>query len=257
MRSKVTVGEVELGYELVGKGEKTLLLLAGAIGSARSDFSSQLEYWRDSEAITVVAIDGRGYGTSRPPDRNFEKDFYRQDADDAFQLMQILGYEKYSIFGWSDGANVAAIIAANHPGSVRKIVLCGGNAFMTSDDVAIMKEIRDLKTWDEDSLKPMVEEYGIEYFESTWHKWVDHWVGLSDELNGKIIDLYTKDLCKIECDVMVVHGEKDDLVPLSHGTYLNENIKHSRLRVWKEGDHNLHMKFSSDLNQEVENFISE
>jgi len=253
MRCKVQVGDVQLAYEEVGSGSKVVLLLAGAIGSSRTDFSEQLKAWKGSKKLKIIALDGRGYGESRPPNRCFDVDFYRTDAEDALLFMKKLGQTKYSVVGWSDGANVAAIMAARQPGVIEKIVMCGGNAFMTSEDVQIMKNIRDISTWGDEALEPMFAEYGKDYFAATWHDWVDHWVELLG--TGGTIDLYRKDLPLITCETLVIHGENDDLVPMTHAQFICDNIKNSRLLIWKEGGHDFHIKFASNFNLEMQNFI--
>lgn len=37
----------------------------------------------------MVAWDPRGYGHSRPPDRDFPGDFFERDAKDAVDLMKV------------------------------------------------------------------------------------------------------------------------------------------------------------------------
>lgn len=37
----------------------------------------------------MVAWDPRGYGHSRPPDRDFPLDFFERDAKDAVDLMKV------------------------------------------------------------------------------------------------------------------------------------------------------------------------
>lgn len=37
----------------------------------------------------MVAFDPRGYGHSRPPDRDFPVDFFERDAKDAVDLMKV------------------------------------------------------------------------------------------------------------------------------------------------------------------------
>jgi len=84
---------LQLAYEEVGNGENVVLLLAGAVGSSRTDFSEVLKYWEESKLLKIIAIDARGYGESRPPSRSFERNFYYQDAKDAAYLMKRLWME--------------------------------------------------------------------------------------------------------------------------------------------------------------------
>lgn len=58
-------------------------------GSGETDFGPQLK-GLDKERFTVVAFDPRGYGRSRPPNRDFPSDFFHRDAQDGLQLMQVI-----------------------------------------------------------------------------------------------------------------------------------------------------------------------
>lgn len=57
-------------------------------GSTRTDFGPQLKSL-NKERFTVVGWDPRGYGQSRPPDRDFPPDFFERDAKDAVDLMKV------------------------------------------------------------------------------------------------------------------------------------------------------------------------
>ena len=61
-----------LCYEERGKGTP-LLCIPGALGTGATDFGPQLEEW--SDCFRVIAPDPRGYGRSRPPERDFPLDF--------------------------------------------------------------------------------------------------------------------------------------------------------------------------------------
>ena len=57
-------------------------------GSTETDFKPQIEKL-NRELFTIVAYDPRGYGRSRPPDRDFPIDFFHRDAEDAKDLMNV------------------------------------------------------------------------------------------------------------------------------------------------------------------------
>lgn len=117
-----------------------ILCLAGSLGTASTDFSVQLNTGLDNcaaDKFGFVAIDPRGLSESsvtssgRALAREYLPDFYLQDALDGADVMSELGYEKYSVMGWLDGANAAIHLAA-HPDtkeSINKLVIWGGNAY--------------------------------------------------------------------------------------------------------------------------------
>lgn len=66
-----------------------------------------------SSNFTVVSFDPHGHGNSRPPARIYTKNFIKDDAADAAELMkQLFPNKKYSVLGWSDGANSAVVLSA-------------------------------------------------------------------------------------------------------------------------------------------------
>ena len=94
--------------EQAGQGAP-LLLIPGALGTGAGDFAGRIA-WFAERHFHVVAPDPRGYGKSRPPERDYPLDFYRRDADDMLALMSGLGHGRFCVLGWSDGANVAAFL---------------------------------------------------------------------------------------------------------------------------------------------------
>lgn len=117
-----------------------VLLMPGALGSAWNDFRPQLE---KLPALlpnrTIIAWDPPGYGRSTPPKRTFPVDFFQRDAKDAYDLMQELGFERYSLLRWSDGGMTAMIMAANHPDVVEKLVVWGASSYLLKEEIAIFE----------------------------------------------------------------------------------------------------------------------
>ena len=104
----------KISYVIEGMGVHTTLLLPGALGTARTDFTPQIERLNSQSQLKLIVWDPPGYGSSRPPDRTWPKSpnhFYSRDADVAVDFMNKIGEEKFSVVGWSDGAITALIIA--------------------------------------------------------------------------------------------------------------------------------------------------
>ncbi|XP_026856651.2 valacyclovir hydrolase isoform X1 [Electrophorus electricus] len=248
-----SVNGVDLFYQQTGKGDHSVLLLPGALGSGQTDFAPQLDKL-DKRRFTVVAWDPRGYGHSRPPVRDFPIDFFHRDAKDAVDLMQALGFSRFSLLGWSDGGITALIAAALNPALIRKMVVWGSNAYVSEQDVQIYNAIRDTSLWSERMRQPMEKMYGAQYFRETWERWVDGICQFKSRPEGNIC----KELLElIDCPTLIVHGAKDPMVPSFHPEYLLQNIRSSRMHVMPEGKHNLHLRFATEFNSLVEAFLSE
>ncbi|XP_010745915.3 valacyclovir hydrolase [Larimichthys crocea] len=245
------VNGVNLYYEQTGRGKHAVLLLPGALGSTRTDFGPQMKSL-NKERFTVVCFDPRGYGKSRPPARDFPIDFYERDAKDAVDLMKALGFGKFSMLGWSDGGMTALIAAAKNPDLVNKIVAWGSNAYICKQDLELYEAVRDVSRWSAKMRQPMEEVYGAELFAKTWEDWVDGIAKFENRPEGSICMEF---LPLVRCPTLIIHGEKDPMVPAFHAHCLLKHIKGSRLHLMPEGKHNLHLRFADEFNKLVEDFL--
>ncbi|KAJ8276857.1 hypothetical protein GJAV_G00068680 [Gymnothorax javanicus] len=251
--AKQSVNGVDLFYQQTGTGKHAVLLLPGALGSGRTDFGPQLESL-NKEHFTVVSWDPRGYGNSRPPERDFPLNFFERDAKDAVDLMLALDFKQFSLLGWSDGGMTALVAAARNPSLVRKLVVWGANSYVTEEDMKIYNSIRDVSTWSSRLRKQMEEMYGEQGFPKLWGAWVDSMGRFAQRPNGSVC---LEVLPLVSCPTLIIHGEKDPVVPSIHPQYLLKHIRGSRLHVMPEGKHNLHLRFAAEFNQLVEEFLSE
>ncbi|XP_049578171.1 valacyclovir hydrolase [Syngnathus scovelli] len=247
------VNGVDLYYEKAGTGKHAVLLLPGALGSTKTDFQPQLKSL-NQDLFTVVGWDPRGYGQSRPPDRDFPLDFFERDARDAVDLMRTLGFLKFSLVGWSDGGITALIAAARNPDFINRMAVWGSNAFVSQQDLDIYNSVRDVSKWSARMRAPMEEVYGAQVFAQTWQAWVGGMVQFAHRAKGNIcIEL----LPLIRCPTLIIHGLKDPIVPRSHPDFLLKGIPGSRLHLMPEGKHNLHLRFSEEFNKLLEDFLQE
>lgn len=233
--------EVTLHYEREGEGAP-LLLIPGALGTGKSDFPDQIG-WFAERGFEVIAPDPRGYGRSRPPQRDYPLDFYHRDAADMFALMEGLGHERFSIMGWSDGANVGTIMAAQKPALVERLVVFGGQSFLTSEDIATFQAIRRIEDWAPKPAANMRAVYGAE-LDGLW----DRYVAGQEMLFDAGGDLYGLLLGKVRCPVLVLHGAKDPLVPEFQAEAIARGIARSELRIFPNGRHNIHMRQAAEFN---------
>lgn len=120
-----------------GSGPNALILLPGALGTIHTDFQPQIDALPELlDDYTIVAWDPPGYGKSRPPERTFPSGFYHRDAYLADALMRRLGFDKYSIAGWSDGGATGLIMASRYPEAIKKLIVWGAGAYICSSELA-------------------------------------------------------------------------------------------------------------------------
>jgi pimeloyl-ACP methyl ester carboxylesterase len=110
------VTDVTLHYVICGQGDPVVLL---------HGWPQTWYEWRKimpalAERYTVIAPDLRGLGDSSKPAGGYDK---RTVADDIYQLVRRLGFERVFLVGHDWGGPVAYAYAAAHPNDVRKLVI--------------------------------------------------------------------------------------------------------------------------------------
>ncbi|KAB0338897.1 hypothetical protein FD754_024267, partial [Muntiacus muntjak] len=112
--------------------------------------------------------------------------------------------------------------------------------------------IRDVSKWSERTRKPLEALYGFDYFARTCEKWVDGIEQFKHLPDGSIC----RDLLPlVQCPTLIVHGEKDPLVPRFHADFLHRHVRGSRFHLMPEGKHNLHLRFADEFNKLAEDFL--
>lgn len=236
---------VSLHFERAGQGTP-LLLIPGALGTGAGDFAAQIA-WFAARRFEVIAPDPRGYGQSRPPRREYPLDFYHRDAADMLALMTALEHDRFAVIGWSDGGNIATIMAATHPanhlGRVSRLVVFGGQSFLTAEEIAAFNDIRKISAWSPRAAQAMRAVYGDE-LDELW----DRYVAGQEALFNAGGDLYAGLLAQVKSPTLVLHGAKDPLIPGLHPEAIHRGIAGSRLHIFPEGKHNIHQRFAEDFN---------
>lgn len=239
-----------------GNGEKSVLLMPGALGGAWSDFKPQIEKLpKLVPNYTIYAWDPPGYGKSSPGNRKFPPDFYNLDSKWSHELMQELGKSKYSIVGWSDGGVTGLISAGTYPETVEKLAIWGAGSYYNSKEANMFETIRDVSKWSERMRKPMEEMYGVDGFPKFWSAWID---GVTGIINKSGSNLCKDELSKITAQVFIFHGKKDPMVDgEEHIPYLKSKIKNCKYYEFPEGKHNIHLRYADEFNQVLAKFLNE
>uniref|UniRef100_A0A3B3DID4 AB hydrolase-1 domain-containing protein n=1 Tax=Oryzias melastigma TaxID=30732 RepID=A0A3B3DID4_ORYME len=167
--------------------------------------------------------------------------------------VQTLGFGNFSLLGWSDGGITALIAAATNPELIKKMVVWGSNAFVSEEDLKLYNMVRDVSRWSARMRQPM-EVYGSQVFAQTWEAWVDGITQFAKRPGGSIC---REQLPFISCPTLIVHGEKDPMVPSFHPQYLLKHSKDPGKRRPLKGKHNLHLRYADEFNKLVENFLEE
>lgn len=245
---KLALNGFSMYYEKYGSGQP-IVFIPGALGSARTDFEHQLPWF--CQSYQVIAPDPRGYGASRPPERDYPLGFYQRDAEDMLALMTALGHHEFTVFGWSDGANIGVLMATHSPERIQRLVVWGGNSYLSAEEITAFQAVRSISTWSQRDADAMRQIYG-DSLDALWERYV---VGL-EELYAAGGEIYRSQLNRIQCPTLVLHGEKDPLVPAFHPRIICEGIQRSLLHVFPQGKHKIHAKYAAEFNQLTSAFLT-
>lgn len=111
------VNGIKMYYEIYGKGDP-LVLIHGGGSTIQSCFGRIIPALEKHYYVIAVELQNHGRSGFRDVPETFE-----QDADDVATLLQNLGIEKASFFGFSNGGTTAMHIGIRYPEIVHKLIL--------------------------------------------------------------------------------------------------------------------------------------
>jgi pimeloyl-ACP methyl ester carboxylesterase len=124
----VQVGDIDIAYKMLGKGEPIVLLPGGSAGMNAWDpsFISDL-----SSNHTVIVFDPRGVGNTTIGSKPY---IMQQLANDTAGLLDALKIQNANVLGYSLGSYTAQQLALTNPEKVNRLILagssCGGKESM-------------------------------------------------------------------------------------------------------------------------------
>ncbi len=198
-----------IAYHDVGSG-LPLLLMHGFTGTARSHLGLLIDEL--SPDYRIIAPDLRGYGASRPPNRNFPPDFYQRDADDMAELLDMLRPEPVVVMGFSDGAESALLLAARRPDLVRGVVAWGVSGVISQAMVDAVQDWLPVSAWGERRAAwrdEIIALHGREQLEPM----IEGWVRAAEAILSAGGDICLSAAPHIRCPVLLINGdgEKNNL----------------------------------------------
>jgi pimeloyl-ACP methyl ester carboxylesterase len=238
----VKAGNINLSYETFGEGEPLLLIMGfGMPGAA----------WLPSlpflSGFKSIYFDNRGTGLSDKPEGIYTVEAM---ADDASNLLRALGIEKAKVFGVSMGGMIAQELTLRHAEQVSKVVLgCtmagGPTAKMASSEIVeqLMTAQKMMPSDPEkafDLLLPvlMPAEFvaahpeikqmmvaGARMMPPTPPATADRALAGIQQFNA-----YDR-LGQIKCPVLIVHGDKDVLVPPENANLIKSKIPQAEMYI--------------------------
>ena len=121
-------GAVRIAYQVLGDGPRDLVLAPGFVSNLELAWerpSYERFMRRLATFARVIVFDKRGSGLSDPVD---EAATLEERMDDIRAVMDAEGCARADVFGWSEGAAMAALFGASRPDRVSALVLYGSFA---------------------------------------------------------------------------------------------------------------------------------
>ncbi len=245
----------DVAYRMEGTGP-ALVLLHGIAGSSRT--------WRDviprlTDRFTVIAPDLIGHGQSEKPVGDYSLGAFASGVRD---LLEVVGIDRATVVGQSFGGGVAMQLAYQHPERCGRLVLVDSGGlgrevnwmlrFMTLPGSEYMMPVifpGFVRDWG-DHLFRMISDRGIRLgrISEMWSAYAS----LAEAENrqaftrtlrsvidpgGQTVSAMDRLYLAAEMPTLIVWGDRDDIIPVSHAYAAHEAMPGSRLVIIEGASH--------------------
>lgn len=265
------VDGIRVHYQEAGKPDAPVMVLIHGFASSNLVWSKVLLELADV-GFRVIAPDLLGYGYSAKP-RELEYTIGRQ-AQMVVGLMKQLEINQAFVVGSSYGGAVAATIALDHPDLVKKLVLVGAvtnnrptryllmrlfGSPIIGDILSPlvvgsrrllwrrMKRVYDRHSWPMDERR--VDARHIPLRTRGTHRAIVRTVRRWDA------ERISRDAHLLTQPTLILWGDSDREVSLTDGQRLQEEVKNSRLIVFRECGHLPHEEYPKEFTKVVSDFL--
>ena len=236
---------------------KKLLILHGwGAGSIRWQKVKEL---LERKGVEVLVPDLPGFGKEPPPKKVWGVEDYKKWV---VNFIENKGWDKFNLLGHSFGGGVAAMIAADYPELIEKLILCA--------PAVIRKKKKGVKT----SFFYNVSRAGkkvfslpvLKSFYPLAQRVIYKLCGSRDYYlaSGTMKEVFKKvneenlepNLERIKTPTLILWGRRDDAVPVDDIYKTRDGIKNSNLEIFSGITHNLHWEMPGELTEEIIKFLT-
>jgi pimeloyl-ACP methyl ester carboxylesterase len=277
---KVQVGDIEIAYKMLGKGDPILLFNGASDGMDAWDSSFLTNL---SPNHTVIAFDSRGLGNTTIGSKSYS---IQQLANDAAGLLDALKIPKTDVLGYSLGSYIAQQFTIMHPDKVNTLVLvassCGGKdhtpippEFLKMQSQIVNKSLNNISISQEEMKELVAASVGSgwlklhpEVLENIPTDFQQLKPGLSPEAMSKQTNVAMEwvatnwsgacdELAKIAKPTLVIAGTDDNkLVPYVNSLKIVEKIPGAWLVQIKNAGHAVMDQYPEEIGKILNTFLS-
>lgn len=193
-----------------------------------------------SDQVTPYLIDLPGFGKSERPMSCWSAYDY---ADALVHYLDTRGIDKISLLGHSFGGKVALCLAIRHPERVDKLILIAPSgipqrrAFLSKVKFFCIRAVGK-------SMKMVDRIFGTRYFTRVFApRFASRDYKNAGDMRSILVKSVNEDLSseipKIQCETLLLWGEKDQETPLEAGKRLSGLIPRSTFHSFPHHDHQL------------------
>ena len=242
------VRDINVYYEIQGTGPHVLF-----ITGTGSDLRRRPNFFDEplSEAFTVLALDQRGLGQTDRPEGPYTMQGY---AEDVNGLLDVVGWERCPVIGYSFGGMVGQEFACRFPHRVERLVLCGtssGGAGRPSYPLhtlldlplderlrktVLLSDVRRDETWQRehaDEFERLVQERYAKLAVGADEPRREEGARLQLEARSHH-DTYDR-LPSLQMPALICGGRSDGIAPAKNHEALARQIPHARLALFEGG----------------------
>jgi len=227
----------------IGDGEPLLLI---------NGLGANLEMWQPlvrelAGKHELVAFDLPGTGRSARPRLPLRMP---QLAHVVTELLDALGYEQLDVLGYSLGGIVAQELARRAPERIRRLVLCAttpGLPSLPPDPIVTALMLTPARYWNRqlaELILPIIAGGRTARDPEVLRAGLQNRLLQPPSALGYLYQLYALSgwsshawIRRVRQPALVLHGDRDPVVPLANGRYLADAIPHGRLHVVNGAGH--------------------
>ena len=121
-------------------------------------------------------------------------------------MVKHLGFKKYSIIGWSEGARVGLLMAIKYPESVESLVLTAISTYVSETSHKFFAKTQRVDSWSDDKIDTYLRSYeSKEEIQKLWTKFTSYVLYYNQYFPQ---DIYKDKYHLVKCPVLIFHGDR-------------------------------------------------